>query len=90
MPNGIIVFVEHRQGAINKTSFEAVAAAQQLGASLGQEVSAVVLGSDASLAGEVTGHKLARVISAESPKLADYTPDAYADAMERVVRARDP
>ncbi|HYH86109.1 MAG TPA: electron transfer flavoprotein subunit alpha/FixB family protein [Pyrinomonadaceae bacterium] len=90
MPNGILVFIEHRQGAINKTSFEAVAAAQQLGAALGQEVSAVVLGADASLAGEVTGYNVARVVSAESQKLADYTPDAYADALEQVVRARDP
>jgi electron transfer flavoprotein alpha subunit len=90
MSNGILVFVEHRQGAINKTSFEAVAAAQVLGAALGREVSAVVVGPDARLAPEVAAYKLARVISAESPKLADYTPDAYADAMERVVRASDP
>jgi electron transfer flavoprotein alpha subunit len=90
MPNGILVFIEHRQGAINKTSYEAVAAAQQLGAALGQEVSAVVLGADATLAGEVTGFNLARVVSAENAKLADYTPDAYADAMEQVVRAREP
>jgi len=90
MPNGILVFVEHRQGAINKTSFEAVAAAQQLGAGVGQEVSAVVLGAGAGLAPEVAAYKLARVISAENPLLADYTSDAYADAMERVVRANDP
>ena len=90
MPNGILVFIEHRQGAINKTSFEAVAAAQQLGAALGQEVSAVILSADASLAGEVTGYNVSRIVSAENPKLADYTPDAYADAMEQVVRARDP
>ena len=90
MSNGILVFVEHRQGAINKVSFEAVAAAQQLGAGLGQEVTAVVLGADAALAGEVTGFKLAGVVSAENAKLADYTPDAYADAFEQVVRARNP
>jgi electron transfer flavoprotein alpha subunit len=90
MSNEILVFIEHRQGAINKTSFEAVAAAQQLGAAMGREVAAVVFGADASLAGEVTGLKLSRIISAESPKLADYTPDAYTDAMEQVVRARDP
>jgi electron transfer flavoprotein alpha subunit len=90
MSNGILVFIEHRQGAINKTSFEAVAAAQQLGAALGQDVSAVVLGADSGLAGEVTGYKLVRVVSAENPKLADYTPDAYTDAMEQVVRALDP
>ncbi|MDT7807472.1 MAG: electron transfer flavoprotein alpha subunit [Acidobacteriota bacterium] len=90
MPNGILVFIEHRQGAINKTSFEAVAAAQQLGSSLGRDVSAVMLGADASLAGEVTGFKLSRIISGENPRLAEYTPDAYADAFEQVVRASDP
>ena len=90
MSNGILVFIEHRQGAINKTSFEAVAAAQQLGAGVSQEVTAVVLGADASLANEVTGFKLAGIVSAENPKLADYTPDAYADAFEQVVRARNP
>ncbi|MDT5159653.1 MAG: electron transfer flavoprotein alpha subunit [Acidobacteriota bacterium] len=90
MSNGILVFIEHRQGAINKISFEAVAAAQQLGASLGQDVTAVVLGADSGLAQGVAGYKLSRVISAESQKLADYTPDAYTDAMEQVVRASDP
>jgi electron transfer flavoprotein alpha subunit len=90
MSNGILVFIEHRQGAINKTSFEAVAAAQQLGAALGQDVSGVVLGADASLAGEVTGFKLSRIVSAENSRLAEYTPDAYADAFEQVVRASDP
>src|SRR5947209_13128075 len=90
MPNGILVFIEHRQGAINKVSFEALAAAQALGAGLGQEVSAVVLGADATFAQEVSGYELARVVSAENPRLADYTPDAYADAMEQVVRASDP
>ncbi|HVF54572.1 MAG TPA: electron transfer flavoprotein subunit alpha/FixB family protein [Pyrinomonadaceae bacterium] len=90
MPNGILVFIEHRQGAINRTSFEAVAAAQQLGAATGQEVSAVVFGADASRAQDVSGYKLARVVSAESASLADYTPDAYTQASEQVVRARDP
>ncbi|HZG53930.1 MAG TPA: electron transfer flavoprotein subunit alpha/FixB family protein [Pyrinomonadaceae bacterium] len=90
MPNGILVFAEHRGGAFNKTSFEAIAAAQQLGASLGQPVSAVVLGTDAALAGEVAAYKLDKVVSVENPKLADYTPDGYADAMERAVRTLEP
>src|SRR6185503_14337796 len=57
---------------------------------LGQEVSAVILGADAAFAGEVAGYKLARVVSAENSKLADYTPDAYTEAFEQIVRARDP
>ena len=90
MSDGILVFVEHREGVINKTSFEAVAAAQQLGAALGQGVSAVVLGTDAGLAQEVAGYSVSKVISAENPKLAEYTPDAYTDAMEQVVRSVSP
>jgi electron transfer flavoprotein alpha subunit len=67
-----------------------MAAAQQLGASLGQPVAAVVLGTDAAMAAEVAAYKLDKVVSVENPKLAEYTPDGYADAMERAVRTLDP
>ncbi|MEK6283566.1 MAG: electron transfer flavoprotein subunit alpha/FixB family protein [Acidobacteriota bacterium] len=91
MSSGILVFIEHRDGVLNKTSLEAVAAAQSLGAQLQQPVSAVVLGSDpSSLAQDIASYDLARVIKATNPKLAQYTPDAYSDAMEGVVRQLDP
>ncbi|MGB8510529.1 MAG: electron transfer flavoprotein subunit alpha/FixB family protein [Pyrinomonadaceae bacterium] len=90
MSNGILVFAEHRAGVFNKTSFEAFAAAQELGAALNQPVTAVVLSTDASLAQEIAAYNVSKVISAENAKLAEYTPDAYADAMERVVRSVDP
>ncbi|MCA1815626.1 MAG: electron transfer flavoprotein subunit alpha/FixB family protein [Acidobacteria bacterium] len=90
MPNGILIFAEHRDGSFNKASFEAVAAGQQLGAAMGQPVSAVVLSADATLAGEIAGYKIEKVVSVENAKLDEYTPDAYADAMERAVRALDP
>ena len=90
MSNGILVFIEHRDGAVNKTSFEAVAAAQGLAAGTGQQVTAVVLGTDPALAREVAGYNVGRVVSAENPKLSEYTPDAYTDAMEQVVRAVSP
>jgi electron transfer flavoprotein alpha subunit len=90
MPNGILIFTEHRDGAFNKASFEAVAAGQQLGAALGQPVTAVVLAADAGLAQGLAAYKLDRVVSVENAKLAEYTPDGYADALERAVRALDP
>ncbi|HJZ82412.1 MAG TPA: electron transfer flavoprotein subunit alpha/FixB family protein [Pyrinomonadaceae bacterium] len=89
MAKGILVFIEHKAGTLNKTSLEAIAAAQKLGSDLGQTASAVVLGS-ASLAQEIAAYDLDKVISAEHPQLADYTPDAYAAALEQVVRAADP
>jgi electron transfer flavoprotein alpha subunit len=42
------------------------------------------------LAGEVAGYDVSRVVYADNEKLAEYTPDGYADAMEMVVRALDP
>ncbi len=91
MSNGILVFAEHRGSAISKTTYEALAAAQSLGSELGQEVSAVVLGSGMSgLANELTAYQLTKIVYAENVKLADYTPDGYTDAMERVVRQLDP
>src|SRR6478672_7473708 len=89
MANGILVFIEHKAGALNKTSLEAIAAAQNLAGDTGQKVSAVVLGSS-TLASEIAGYDLEKVVSAENEKLADYTPDAYADALEKVVRAENP
>jgi electron transfer flavoprotein alpha subunit len=91
MSDGILVFAEQREGALNKTSLEAIAAGQALARELGQAVSAVLLGSGVrQLADEVAGFELSRVIYAENEKLKDYTPDAHADAMEHVVRQLDP
>lgn len=91
MSKGILVFIEHRNGVLNKTSLEAVAAAQLLGSALQEPVTAVVLGSDASaLAQEIAAFDVARVINAGNKHLAEYTPDGYSDAMERIVRQLDP
>jgi electron transfer flavoprotein alpha subunit len=90
MANGILIFAEHRAGAFSKTTFEALAAGQQLGAALGQPVTAVVLSTDASLAQEIAAYKLDKIISVEHAQLSDYTPDAYADALEQAIKAAAP
>src|ERR1043166_337831 len=85
----ILVFVEHKAGTLNKTSLEAIAAAQKLAADMGAKASAVVLGAS-TLAAEIAQYDLEKVISAEHERLTDYTPDAYADGLERVIRATNP
>jgi electron transfer flavoprotein alpha subunit len=91
MSSGILVFIEHKAGTLNKTSLEAIAAGQKLGGETGQTITAVVLGSgNQSLAQDIAGYDLAKVIYVDHPQLADYTPDAYANAMEHVVRVVDP
>lgn len=91
MSGGVLVFIEHRDGVLNKTSLEAVAAAQGLGSQLQQPVSAVILGDNIdALAGDIANYDLARVVKATNPGLAQYTPDGYSNAMEGVVRQLDP
>jgi len=91
MSNGILVFIEHKGGVVNKSSFEAIAAAQALGAELQQKVSLVVLGSDVSaLAQDLAGYDVEKVICATNAKLSEYTPDAYSDGFEQIVKQADP
>ena len=87
MSSGILVFIEHKGGVANRSSVEAIAAAQ----ALGSQVTAVVLGADVSaLAQEIAAYDVAKVIAATNPKLAEYTPDAYAAGMEQIVKQVDP
>jgi len=91
MSSGILVFIEHRDGVANKASLEGIAAAQSLASQLQQSVTAVVLGADVNeLAQQLAAYDIQKVVHAKNTKLADYTPDGYADAMERVVRQIDP
>lgn len=87
----ILVFIEHKDCVLNRVSLEAVAAAQSIGKDLGLPVTAVIpCGKDCALAQELSGYALEKVIVAKNEKLAQYTPDAYADAWEHVIKALNP
>ncbi len=86
----ILVFIEHNNGVLNKTSLEAITAAQAIGRELGLSVAAVIpCGGDAPTQ-EIAQYALEKVIVAKNDKLATYTPDAYADAWEAVIKAESP
>lgn len=87
----ILVFIEHKDCVLNKTSLEAIAAAQSIGKDLGLKVSAVLpCDKDCSLAQEIAGYGIEKVIVAKNEKLGIYTPDGYADAWEQVIKAVNP
>ncbi|HXG93400.1 MAG TPA: electron transfer flavoprotein subunit alpha/FixB family protein [Blastocatellia bacterium] len=91
MSEGILVFIEQRDGALNRTSLEAIVAAQGIAAETGQKVSAVVLGSGVSnVASEIAGKKLEVVYTVEDDKLKEYTPGGYVGALKQVVEKLDP
>jgi electron transfer flavoprotein alpha subunit len=91
MGGRILVFAEHKGGTLNKTTIEAIAAGQKIGAALSAEVIAVVASHrNQQLGQQLSAFDLNRVIIADHPELAEYTSDGYTAAVEQVVRAIEP
>ncbi len=87
----ILVFIEHRDCVLNKTSLEAITAAQAIGKDLGLKVSAVIpCDKDCALAQEISQYDIEKVIVAKNEKLAHYTPDGYTDAFEQIIKRENP
>jgi electron transfer flavoprotein alpha subunit len=86
----ILVICEQRGGKLNRVTWEAIAAAQDI-AELGGEasVSAVValaIGSGLQpIASELAGAAIAEVITLEDADLEPYTPDGYTAALEQAI-----
>ena len=87
----ILVVAEQRQGKWNNTSFETLAAAQQIAKDTSSTVSAAVLGKGvAGLAGELAAKNVAEVLQVEHELLDAYTSDGYCVALTQVVNSAKP
>ena len=87
----ILLIAEQREGQWNKTSFETLAAAQQIAAETKGRLAAVVIGKGvAALAGELAANKLDEVLIVEHDLLASYTPDGYTIALQQVIAQAKP
>jgi electron transfer flavoprotein alpha subunit len=75
----------------HRMSWETLAAAQQLGAALGQPVEAAVVGKGIGApAAEAATRKLAKVWAVEHDLLEAYTADGYTAALEQLIRKLQP
>ena len=83
----ILVIAEQRDGKLNRASWEAVAAAQQMGAAVKILVPG---GSTSGVAGELAAADVAEVIALEHEALAAYTPDGYVQALAAAIAAERP
>ncbi len=87
----ILVITELRQGKWNNTSFETLAAAQQIAKDTSSTVSALVVGkSVAAFAGDLASKSVAEVLLLEHDLLDSYTPDGYCIALKQVVESTKP
>jgi electron transfer flavoprotein alpha subunit len=85
----ILVVAEQRDGVLNRASWEAIAAAQQMAGAL--PISVLALGaSPANVAKELAQADVAEVLTGEHDALGHYTPDAFTMALERVVAEKNP
>ena len=86
----ILVIAEQKDGKLNRASWEAIAAAQQL-AGGAMPIKVAVAGQGvAGVAAELAKAAVAEVIAVDHPALAHYTPDAFVQAFEQVVSQTSP
>ncbi len=81
----ILVVAEQKDGKLNRASWEAVAAAQQLAAGA-MPITVAVAGRGVSgVAAELATAAVAGVLTVEHAALAAYTPDGFVQALEQVI-----
>lgn len=91
MAQGVMTIAEQRDGEIRKVSYELVSEGRRLADSLGQEITAVLLGSNIKDKASTLGHYGAdKVLVADDPRLEAYTTDAYVSVIAELVKASDP
>ena len=87
----VLTFAEHRDGALRRSSLEAVSEAKRLAGALSATVETVLIGAGVrALADELAAHGAARVHVFEQPELAAYATEPFARALTQVVTAVKP
>jgi electron transfer flavoprotein alpha subunit len=87
MAQGVLAFAEQVDGSFRKIAYEAVSEGRRLADTLGETVTAVVLGSGIEgMAEELAKYGADKILVADDPALADYTTDAYANVLFQVVK----
>jgi electron transfer flavoprotein alpha subunit len=85
----MLVIAEQSGGKLNRATWEAVAAAQQLAG--GQPIAIAVPGSGlAGVAGELAAAEVEEIVTIDHPALASYTPDGYCAALQQVIEQLSP
>lgn len=91
MSQGIIVFAEQQAGKLNKTTWEAVQAGQQLAAVLGGPLAVALVGKDLhSLSAEFTDKQIDELLLLDHDLLQHYTADGYALVLKALIQQRQP
>ncbi len=88
---GVAVYCELKDGAIAPIAFEGLGIGRKLADTLGQELSAIIIGSDINtLAPQVISRGADKVYVINDPSLKDYQPDRYLNVLQKVAGKINP
>ena len=88
---GVLIYAEIGEGKLKAISTELLGCGRKLADDLGQELCAVLVGSDiSSLAREVIAFGADKVYVVDAPLLKDYQTDSYVSVVEKVVKQAMP
>lgn len=88
---GVFVFVEQREGQLQKVSLELIGKANEIAGKLGEKVTAVVLGSGIeSMCDELIHYGAHEVLYVDHPMLSLYATEPYAKAITGVIEDKKP
>ena len=88
---GIWVFADHKDGNFRRVIFEMLSEGKKMAEYMGEELSAVLLGQGVEgLTSQLAEYGADKVIVVEDAKLANYTTDAYSNAMTGLINAHKP
>ena len=91
MSRDVYVFVEQRDGEIQKVGIELIGKAKDLAADLGQKVVAVLLGHNIKDKAEVLiQHGAEEVVVVDHEMLAEYVTEPYTKALYKVIKECEP
>jgi electron transfer flavoprotein alpha subunit len=87
---GLWIFVEHRDGAIRKVSMELLSGGRKLASTLGEQMAAVIFGSQIGPMAEELTKWGDRVYVIDDPLFQYYSADSYGEYLSTMVREHEP
>jgi electron transfer flavoprotein alpha subunit len=91
MPQGVLAFVEQREGTIKKAALEAVSTAARLKKDLGGQAVAVVIGAGIrDAAATLAAYGADRILAFDHDHLRRYSADGYGRALLQAIKSVEP
>ncbi|MEE8400248.1 MAG: electron transfer flavoprotein subunit alpha/FixB family protein [Desulfobacterales bacterium] len=91
MSNGVIAIAEQADGVFRKVSYEALSEGKRIADALGQELTAVVLGSGIeALSASLASYGADRILVADNDALSEYVTDTYTHVLGEILAKEQP